>query len=80
MGVLRGINKKAPGRYWVMDPSLSAEKMQFDQSLGKTGLWWADWEKWLQGIDGVFKKPANWEATICDSIEPAPGSYVLARA
>ena len=68
--------------YWVGQGDYPADPQAwFDTATEQPGSWWRDWSAWLQEHRGPDKPaPAKLGSRHHPVLEPAPGSYVKARA
>jgi polyhydroxyalkanoate synthase len=62
--------------YWTCADIPEMAETWFERATQHEGSWWSDWIKWIESYNGE-KVPARKPK---DSIEPAPGSYVKAKA
>jgi polyhydroxyalkanoate synthase len=66
--------------YWTNDNKPETEQEWFDNSIEKSGSWWADWQTWVATKSGkkvAARVPGEGKLTV---IEAAPGSYVKVRS
>ena len=67
--------------YWIGEPPVAPSDEWLATAVEKPGSWWADWSAWLaQFKGGPRPAPRSPGAKQYKTIEPAPGSYVKARA
>lgn len=78
-GVINAPAKKKRN-YWVEGAATDDAAEWFDRAQNIPGSWWPHWSEWLAQVGGE-KVPARTPGTEkYKIIEPAPGSYVRARA
>jgi polyhydroxyalkanoate synthase len=66
--------------YWTNENKPRTEQEWFDNSIEKSGSWWADWQTWVATKSGkkvAARVPGEGKLTV---IEAAPGSYVKVRS
>jgi polyhydroxyalkanoate synthase len=66
--------------YWTNENKPETEQEWFDNSIEKSGSWWADWQTWVATKSGkkvAARVPGEGKLTV---IEAAPGSYVKVRS
>jgi polyhydroxyalkanoate synthase len=66
--------------YWTNENKPRTEQEWFDNSIEKSGSWWADWQTWVATKSGkkvAARVPGEGKLTV---IETAPGSYVKVRS
>ena len=77
------VNPPSPkAKHWVNEDSLPADPLEWKAGAKlQAGTWWEDWATWIaaQGGPKVAAPPALGSKEH-PPIEPAPGSYVRARA
>lgn len=82
-GHIAGVINPAPKNrrnYWRNDRLAAGADDWFSQAASFPGSWWNDWSTWLKTHSGNLKEAkTRLGAKNYPVIEPAPGSYVLAR-
>jgi polyhydroxyalkanoate synthase len=66
--------------YWTNENKPESEREWFDNSIEKSGSWWADWQTWVAAKAGkkvAARVPGKGKLAV---IEAAPGSYVKVRS
>jgi polyhydroxyalkanoate synthase len=66
--------------YWTNENKPRTEQEWFDNSIEKSGSWWADWQTWVAAKAGkkvAARVPGKGKLAV---IEAAPGSYVKVRS
>ena len=66
--------------YWTNENKPETEQEWFDNSIEKSGSWWADWQTWVATKAGkkvAARVPGKGKLAV---IEAAPGSYVKVRS
>ncbi len=66
--------------YWTNENKPETEQEWFDNSIEKSGSWWADWQSWVAAKAGKkipARVPGKGKLAV---IEAAPGSYVKVRS
>jgi polyhydroxyalkanoate synthase len=66
--------------YWTNENKPETEQEWFDNSIEKSGSWWADWQTWVAAKAGkkvAARVPGKGKLAV---IEAAPGSYVKVRS
>ena len=69
-------------QYWI-GPDVNRVE-DFDEWVGKAreipGSWWHDWYEWLEDHSDDIVDPRPLGGDVYESLEPAPGSYVMMKA
>ncbi len=76
------INPPAKGKrnYWTNDRLVPDAQQWFDGATEHPGSWWPDWCEWLSRFRGPMVAARRPGTARYPVLEPAPGSYVKARA
>ena len=77
------VNPPSPkAKHWVNEDDLPADPQEWkDGAKLQEGTWWEDWATWIAGQGGPkVAAPRQLGSKEHPPIEPAPGSYVRARA
>lgn len=75
------INSVEHGKYphWVNDKLPDSAEKWFEGATKKEGSWWTDWQNWILPQSGKKVNARKQGSKSYNSIEAAPGSYVLKR-
>jgi polyhydroxyalkanoate synthase len=67
--------------YWLGPPPKDEPEQWLEQAVEHPGSWWNEWAAWLEPYRGAAKAaPKALGSKKYPPIEPAPGSYVKAKA
>jgi len=76
------VNPPGPkAKHWTNDSTPADPQEWKDNATLQDGTWWADWTAWIDKQGGpLVAAPSRLGSKVHPPIEPAPGSYVRARA
>ncbi len=79
-GVINPVSKNKRN-YWIDGELGKGADHWLDTATSVPGSWWSNWDRWLKTQGGKeIPAPASTGNDEYSEIEPAPGSFVLARA
>jgi len=79
-GVINPANKNKRN-FWINGELGQGADHWLDTAESVAGSWWTNWDQWLKAQGGKeIDAPESVGSQAFAEIEPAPGSFVLARA